>query len=146
MVFQAGQRDPCTWDVARLSYSVKIHSPAARVFLHFPKVSRHPSCMDHAILHGNTIYTLFSSVKDVMSTSRYNSTRFGLFTSVWQKHSYYYLRILFKYIEKKCGLTNNFFLAGQMNHGLQSLFLELPKWSDSCRYMKGKFLVIFLDY
>ena len=25
---------------------------AARVFLRFPKVSRHPSCMDHAILHG----------------------------------------------------------------------------------------------
>jgi hypothetical protein len=41
-----------TWDVARLSESVKIHSPAARVFLRFPKVSRHPSCMDHAILHG----------------------------------------------------------------------------------------------
>ena len=40
------------WDVARLSESVKIHSPAARVFLRFPKVSRHPSCMDHAILHG----------------------------------------------------------------------------------------------
>jgi hypothetical protein len=52
MVFQAGQRDSCTWDVARLSESVKIHSPAARVFLRFPKVLRHPSCMDHAILHG----------------------------------------------------------------------------------------------
>ena len=45
MVFQAGY-------VARLSESVKIHSPAARVFLRFPKVSRHSSCMDHAILHG----------------------------------------------------------------------------------------------
>ena len=30
----------------------KKHSPAARVFLRLPKVSRHPSCMDHAILHG----------------------------------------------------------------------------------------------
>ena len=52
MVFRAVLRDPCTWNVARLSESVKIHSPAARVFLRFPKVSRHPSCMDHAILHG----------------------------------------------------------------------------------------------
>ena len=51
MVFQAGERDPCTWDVAQLLESVKIHSPAARVFLCFPKVLRHPSCMDHAILH-----------------------------------------------------------------------------------------------
>jgi hypothetical protein len=42
-------RDPCTWDVARLSESVKIHSPADRVFLRFPKVSRHPSCMDNGI-------------------------------------------------------------------------------------------------
>ena len=32
--------------------SVKIHSPAARVFLPFPKISQHPACMDHAILHG----------------------------------------------------------------------------------------------
>jgi hypothetical protein len=30
----------------------KIHSPTARVFSRFPKVSQHPSCMDHAILHG----------------------------------------------------------------------------------------------
>ena len=52
MVFRAGQRDPCTWYVARLSESVKIHSPAARVFLRFPKFSQHPACMDHAILHG----------------------------------------------------------------------------------------------
>jgi hypothetical protein len=48
-IFQAGQHDPCTWDVARLS-SVKIHSHAAWVFLRFPKVSRHPSCTDNAIL------------------------------------------------------------------------------------------------
>jgi hypothetical protein len=54
MVFHARWRDPCTWDVARLSESVKMHSPAARVFLRLPKVSRHQaSCMDHAILHGN---------------------------------------------------------------------------------------------
>jgi hypothetical protein len=37
MVFQAGLHDPCTWDVARLSESVKIHSPAARVFYAFRK-------------------------------------------------------------------------------------------------------------
>ena len=36
----------------RLSESVKIHSPTARVFSRFPKVSQHPVCMDHAILHG----------------------------------------------------------------------------------------------
>ena len=30
----------------------KKHSPAARVFLRFPKVSQHPACMDDAILHG----------------------------------------------------------------------------------------------
>jgi hypothetical protein len=52
MVFRAGLRDPCTWDVARLSESGKIHSPTARAFSRFPKVSQHPSCMDHAILHG----------------------------------------------------------------------------------------------
>ena len=52
MVFRAGQRDPRTWDVAWLSESVKIHSPAPRVFLRFPKLSQHPACMDHAILHG----------------------------------------------------------------------------------------------
>ena len=38
--------------VARLSEGVNIQSPAARALLRFPKVSRHPSCMDHAILHG----------------------------------------------------------------------------------------------
>ena len=43
MVFRAGQRDPCTWDVVRFSESVKIHSPAARVFLRFPKISQHPA-------------------------------------------------------------------------------------------------------
>ena len=52
MVFRAGQRDPCTWDVARFSESVKIHPPAAGVFLRFPKISQHLACMDHAILHG----------------------------------------------------------------------------------------------
>jgi hypothetical protein len=35
-----------------LSSVYKISMSAARVFLRFPKVSRHPSCMDHAILHG----------------------------------------------------------------------------------------------
>ena len=52
MVFRAGLRDPCTWDVARLSESGKIHTPAVRVFLRFPKLSQRPACMDHAILHG----------------------------------------------------------------------------------------------
>ena len=37
MVFRAGQRDPCTWDVARLSESVKIRSPAARTLYAFRK-------------------------------------------------------------------------------------------------------------
>ena len=32
MVFRAGLSDPCTWDVARFLESVKIHSPAARVY------------------------------------------------------------------------------------------------------------------
>ena len=32
--------------------SVKKHSPAARDFLRFPKVSQHHQCMDDAILHG----------------------------------------------------------------------------------------------
>ena len=52
MVFRAGYPDACTWDVARFSESVKMHSPAARVFLRFPKISQHPACMDHAILRG----------------------------------------------------------------------------------------------
>ena len=52
MIFRAGYRDPCTWDVAQLSESVKMHSPAARVFFRFQKISQHPACMDHAILHG----------------------------------------------------------------------------------------------
>ena len=52
MVFRAGYRDPCTWDIARFSECVKIDSPAARVFLRLPKISQHPACMDHAILHG----------------------------------------------------------------------------------------------
>ena len=52
MVFRAGYRYLCTWDVARLSESVKIHSPTARVFLRFAKFSQHPACKDHAILHG----------------------------------------------------------------------------------------------
>ena len=43
MGFRAGLRDPCTWDIARFSESVKIHSPAARVFLPFPKISQHPA-------------------------------------------------------------------------------------------------------
>ena len=58
MVFRAGWRDPCTWDIARLSESVKIHSPAARVFLRFLKISQHPACMDHAILHGKPFSNL----------------------------------------------------------------------------------------
>ena len=69
MVFQAGKRDPRTWDVARLSERVKIHSPAARVFLRFPKVSRQPSCMDHAILHGKSfgIPLLFFGFSDILN-------------------------------------------------------------------------------
>ena len=43
MVFHAGKRNPCTWDVAGLSERLKIHSPSA------PKVSQHLACMDHAI-------------------------------------------------------------------------------------------------
>ena len=31
MVFRAELRGPCTWDVARFSESVKLHSPAAGV-------------------------------------------------------------------------------------------------------------------
>ena len=38
--------------IINFSESVKIRSPAARVFLRFPKISQHPACMDHAILHG----------------------------------------------------------------------------------------------
>jgi hypothetical protein len=70
MVFQAGQRDPCTWCVARLSESVKIHSPAAQVFLRFPKVSRHPSCMDHAILDGKPF-----GIPLIYTTVYYDPTR-----------------------------------------------------------------------
>ena len=65
MVFRAGLRDPCTWDVARFSDSVKIHSPAARVFLCLPKISQHPACMDHAILNGKLFSNplIFSRLK-----------------------------------------------------------------------------------
>ena len=52
MVFRAGYRDPCTWDFARLSESVKITLACGSCFLRFPKFSQHPACMDHAILHG----------------------------------------------------------------------------------------------
>ena len=45
----------------RLSESVKIHSPATRV-LHFPKISQHPACMDHAILHGAKFQDIWSSL------------------------------------------------------------------------------------
>jgi hypothetical protein len=33
----------------------KKHSPAARVFLHFPKISQHPLYMDDTILHGKQL-------------------------------------------------------------------------------------------
>jgi hypothetical protein len=52
MVFRAGLRDPCTRDVA-------MDSPAARVFLRFPKVEQHPKCMDHAILLGKPFGNCF---------------------------------------------------------------------------------------
>ena len=59
MIFHAGLRDPCTRDVARLSESVKILEPQASVFLRFPKVERHPKCMDHAILLGKPFGNCF---------------------------------------------------------------------------------------
>ena len=46
------QKNTKTWNVAGLSESVKVPSPAACVFYRFPKISQHPACMDHAILHG----------------------------------------------------------------------------------------------
>ena len=60
MVFRAGQRDPCTWDVARFSESVK-----------FPKISQHPACMDHAILHGKPfsnplLYNNYSKTRNLI--------------------------------------------------------------------------------
>lgn len=39
-----------TWDIARLSRSVKIRSPAARAFLCLSKIMQHPARIDHAIL------------------------------------------------------------------------------------------------
>ena len=40
MVFQAGQRDPCTWDVARLSESVKTHSRLRLEYFYASRKSR----------------------------------------------------------------------------------------------------------
>jgi hypothetical protein len=78
-------RDPCTWDVARLSESVKMHSPAARVFLRFPKVSRHPSCMDHAILHGKPFgIPLIACLPDPQWTIEFHLGSMGFFTFVWR--------------------------------------------------------------
>ena len=76
MVFRAGYRDPCTWDVARLSESVKIHLPAARVLSRFPKISQHPACMDRAILHGKP----FSNPLcwNPKSQCRYSVSKFSL--------------------------------------------------------------------
>ena len=51
MVFRPGQRDPCTWDVARLSESIKIHSPAARVFS-LSETLATSRVHGYAILHG----------------------------------------------------------------------------------------------
>jgi hypothetical protein len=48
MVFRAGLRDPC-----RETFGKRKNTRAAGiVFLHFPKVEKHPKCMDHAILLG----------------------------------------------------------------------------------------------
>ncbi len=44
-------RDPCTWDVARLSENVKKSLGCGSSLLRFPKVTQHPKCIDHAILH-----------------------------------------------------------------------------------------------
>ena len=59
MVFRAGERDPCTLDVARISESVNIHEPKASAFLRFPKIEQHPKCKDHAILHGKPFGNCF---------------------------------------------------------------------------------------
>ena len=39
-------------EISPSARSATFHSPAARVFLRFSKLSQHPACMDHAILHG----------------------------------------------------------------------------------------------
>jgi hypothetical protein len=49
MVFRAGWRHPCTWNVPRLSESVKNISCG---FLSFPKILQHPMCMNETVLHG----------------------------------------------------------------------------------------------
>ena len=51
VVFRGGQRDPYTWDVARVSESVKKTLACASCLSRFPKVSQHLACMDLAILH-----------------------------------------------------------------------------------------------
>ena len=60
-----------TWDVARLSESVKIRSPAARVVLRFPKILQHPACMvtlsfteDHSVT-----FSVFKFVIDDKTTT-----------------------------------------------------------------------------
>ncbi len=58
MVFRAGQCDPCTRDVARLSENVRDKS-RRRVFLRFPKVEQHAKCMDHVILNGKPFGNCF---------------------------------------------------------------------------------------
>jgi hypothetical protein len=59
MVFGAGLRDPCTWDVSRLSESVKKLEPPGESFLRFPQVEKNPKCIDHAILHGKPFGNCF---------------------------------------------------------------------------------------
>jgi hypothetical protein len=53
----------------------KIHSPTARVFSRFPKVSQHPSCMDHAILHGKLFGIPLVPEPIIMNSYSANSSR-----------------------------------------------------------------------
>ena len=62
MAYRGGYRDPCTWNVARLSEIVK-NTRLRLVLLRFPKVLQH-----HAMLQGKPFGIPLIHVKKILVT------------------------------------------------------------------------------